>query len=100
MGILKKGQEPIQTNFQFFLKQPDPLTGRKSNFLDKRDDFISDRAKKKKFAKNRPDMEVRTINFGKSRGGQVQSGQISGASVRTGSGLQLPGVLIELINVQ
>ena len=46
----------------------------------------------KNFAKNRPDMEVRTINFGKSQGGQVQSGQISGASVRTkgafsGSGL-------------
>jgi hypothetical protein len=46
-------------------------------------------------------MEVRTIFFGKSRGGQVQSGQIGRVSVRTkgafsGSGLPnqpLPGVL-------
>ena len=42
--ILKKGQEPIRTKFHFFLKQPDPLSGRKSNFQDKCGDFISDRA--------------------------------------------------------
>ena len=47
---------------------------------------------KKKIAKNRPDMEVWTIFSGKSWGGQVKSGQISGAAVRTkgafsGSGL-------------
>ena len=46
----------------------------------------------KKIAKNRPDMEVWTIFSGKSWGGQVKSGQISGAAVRTkgafsGSGL-------------
>ena len=77
--FLKKGQEPIRTKFHFFLKQP--LSGRKSNFQDKCDDFISDRATvilEKNVTKNRPDMEVWTINSGKSRGGQVQSGQISG----------------------
>ena len=43
--ILKKGQEPIRTKFHFFfLKQPDPLSGRKSKFQDIRSDFISDRA--------------------------------------------------------
>ena len=42
--ILKKGQEPIRTKFHFFLKQPDPLSGRKSKFQDIRGDFISDRA--------------------------------------------------------
>ena len=46
----------------------------------------------KKITKNRPDMEVWTIFSGKSRGGQVQSRQISGTAVRTkgafsGSGL-------------
>ena len=44
MEILKKGQEPIRTKFHIFLKQPDPLSGRKSNFQDKRGDFISDHA--------------------------------------------------------
>ena len=57
----------------------------------------------KKITKNRPDMEVRTIFSGKSRGGQVQSGQISGAAVRTKvfrirPPLPLPGVLVTLRN--
>ena len=42
--ILKKGQEPIRTKFHIFLKQPDPLSGQKSKFQDKRGNFISDRA--------------------------------------------------------
>ena len=99
--FLKKGQEPIRTKFHFFLKQP--LSGRKSNFQDKCDDFISDRATvilEKNVTKNRPDMEVWTINSGKSRGGQVQSGQISGGPCpdqrsffRIRPPLPLPGVL-------
>ena len=54
------------------------------------------------FPKNRPDMDVRSIIFGKSRGGQMQSGQIGGTSLLTkcafsGSGpLPLPGVLYML----
>ena len=55
--FLKKGQEPIRTKFHFFLKQP--LSGRKSNFQDKCDDFISDRATvilEKNVTKNRPDI--------------------------------------------
>ena len=91
--ILKKGQEPIRTKFHFFLEKLDPISEPKSFFQDKR--HISDRATvilEKKFEKKLLDMEVRTIIFGKSRGDQAQSGQISRASVRTngafsGSGL-------------
>ena len=57
------------------MKQTDPLSGQKSNFQGTCVDFTSDPGIF--LAKNRPDMEVRTIIFENS---QVQSGQICGTS--------------------
>ena len=42
--ILKKGQEPIRTEFHSFFESARSLSGRKSNFQDKCGDFITDRA--------------------------------------------------------
>ena len=73
-SFFKKNENSQETNLRIFLKRPGQISGRKSKFQDTA--VILPQIVlilEKNSQKNRPDtMEVLTLIFGKSRGGQAK----------------------------